>query len=1124
MGIFDRFDFVIKNGVLINYKGKKGDIKIPGNVTEIAEGAFKSENSLENYLYRVWIPDSVEKISDNAFYGQSRLEDVRFPARLKEIGRAAFSLCGLRKADIPSGVKSIGSDAFFACRNMEAVSFPENLEEIGNGAFRSCTALKEVILPANLKVVESFAFSECDSLERVYIPASVEYIGESCFSECPALKSVEVDEDNEKYCFKNGCLIYKDDGTLHAVLGCRKDTVIPPEPDFIGCSAFKGNEEIENLVISEGVEYIGRDAFALCYNLASVSFPSSLKRIGDSAFERCSSLEEVEIKGDLEEIESRAFFRCESLQTVILPQGLRTIGDHAFFMCKALTSVTIPDAVAEIGENAFEGCTALRSLVVPESVVTIGKYAFKGSGLRHLTIPETFKGEESKLGISGDCEITFSHISNPNDFYIRDGVVLSYAGQDAVVTIPNGVDTIGSYSFGVRDFGKRNCLKKIRLHSGIVKIGENAFANCTGIAEMDVPDSVVEIGDKAFRNCTSLRRVTLPVSFKGHRYRLSIPESCDVLFRGYEDDLNAIEEASFEDFEINNGVLIKYNGNATELTVPRGAVNAIGEGAFRDNHEIRIVVIPEGVKSIGKGVFARCFSLEQVIIPESVETIGDSAFSECYSLRSIKLPAGFRSPEKTGVGSNIESMLFRCGNLKSIAVSGENPLLYVDGNCLISRDKKILLKGCADSVIPADVTEIGRSAFSYCRWLERADIPCGVRVIGSGAFYACSGLEHVNIPDSVTEIGGEAFFATALREVFVPDSVRTIGKDAFWSRSLEDLSLPLHLRDADIGFVGSFRGEIVEDVDVSSEDDFDVEDDVLVKYCGSETDVVIPKGLVRVIGPEAFLENCDIRSVTIPEGVEHIDYSAFSGCGELQNIILPEGLLSIGDSAFKECALLKKLIIPASVECIGCCNSESGKRYTGWCGTDVFEGCFSLDSIEVKAGNKYFCSINGSLIEKENNILVRGNRHGIISGIKEIAENAYSGLGIKEAIIPVGVTEIGYYAFAGCEELKKVIIPSTVKSIGTEAFHYCIAVEEIYIASGVKTIDDDSFEGCKSLASLTIPDSVQTISGVFSVEGPKRIVLPEKFRDLKIRTNPECMVVYENVFVPDQETDFAGKS
>ena len=59
--------------------------------------------------------------------------------------------------------------------------------------------------------------------------------------------------------------------------------------------------------------------------------------------------------------------------------------------------------------------------------------------------------------------------------------------------------------------------------------------------------------------------------------------------------------------------------------------------------------------------------------------------------------------------------------------------------------------------IPHFVTEIGKHAFSSCKFLSRFDLPKNLRYIGDGAFAGCRDLFDVFIPAGVSHIGKGAF-------------------------------------------------------------------------------------------------------------------------------------------------------------------------------------------------------------------------------------------------------------------------------------------------------------------------------------------------------------------------------
>lgn len=72
------------------------------------------------------------------------------------------------------------------------------------------------------------------------------------------------------------------------------------------------------------------------------------------------------------------------------------------------------------------------------------------------------------------------------------------------------------------------------------------------------------------------------------------------------------------DFEIQNGILVKYHGSETEVIIPE-AVTAIANEAFRGCKGIRSIVIPKTVAAIGAQVFLGCQSLKNISIPGGVQ-------------------------------------------------------------------------------------------------------------------------------------------------------------------------------------------------------------------------------------------------------------------------------------------------------------------------------------------------------------------------------------------------------------------------------------------------------------------------------------------------------------------------
>lgn len=112
--------------------------------------------------------------------------------------------------------------------------------------------------------------------------------------------------------------------------------------------------------------------------------------------------------------------------------------------------------------------------------------------------------------------------------------------------------------------------------------------------------------------------------------------------------------------------------------------------------------------------------------------------------------------------------------------------------------------------------------------------------------------------------------------------------------------------------------------------DFVIENGVLVKYTGSEGDIVVPEGVTE-IGSYAFSKinilpdgrkwlttNHVPLSVTLADSVEHIDDAAFAECENLHTVVFSANLKTIGDNAFARCFKLENIILPNTLESIGC--------------------------------------------------------------------------------------------------------------------------------------------------------------------------------------------------------------
>ena len=223
---------------------------------------------------------------------------------------------------------------------------------------------------------------------------------------------------------------------------------------------------------------------------------------------------------------------------------------------------------------------------------------------------------------------------------------------------------------------------------------------------------------------------------------------------------------------------------------------------------------------------------------------------------------------------------------------------------------------------------------------------------------------------------------------------------------------------------------------------------VYFSLCGEEEYVVREETEVTCDG--AFRYCKSLQSVTIPNSVTSIGYSAFSGCRFLQSVTIPNSVTSIGDYAFSSCVSLQSITIPNSVTKIG---------------DGAFCGCESLQSVTIpnsvtNIGNNAFsgCNIcfficNSPYFQNDDVCLFNKDKTAIVCRIKDCVNY----------IIPNSVTSIGDWAFSGCDSLQSVTIPNSVTSIGDHAFRWCKSLQSVTIPDSVTKIGNYAFCGCRLL-------------------------------------------------------------
>ncbi|MDR0568542.1 MAG: leucine-rich repeat domain-containing protein [Spirochaetaceae bacterium] len=259
------------------------------------------------------------------------------------------------------------------------------------------------------------------------------------------------------------------------------------------------------------------------------------------------------------------------------------IGDEAFYRCKTLTEVSIPASVTVIGNRAFYRCVSLTAITVAEENL---QYKSSNGVLFDKNMRKLIQYPAGKSGTA--------------------------------YTIPPSVTAIGEYAFS-------ECagIAEVSIPASVTAIGYGAFYWCENLSRAVIPASVTVIGTAAFSGCWSLDAITVAEE------NLQYKSSNGVLF------------------DKNMRKLIQYPAgkSGTAYTIP-SSVTVIGEWAFSWCGRLDSIHIPLSVTSISDGAFLGCEGFTGVTIPSSVMTVGEWAFIYCDKLTKVTL-----SP-KTRVGKD----------------------------------------------------------------------------------------------------------------------------------------------------------------------------------------------------------------------------------------------------------------------------------------------------------------------------------------------------------------------------------------------------------------------------------------------------------------------------------------
>ena len=573
----------------------------------------------------------------------------------------------------------------------------------------------------------------------------------------------------------------------------------------------------------------------------------------------------------------------------------------------------------------------------------------------------------------------------------------------------------------------------------VTAIGDHAFAGCTGITSLNIPNSVISVADYAFRDCEGITTVTVGNSARSWG---------DYVFL-YCSGLTTINwnVPDGVSFTIGGGTGLLTYGNPfyhtgnVKTVVFGNNVKRIPSCFCRTFSNLTSVTIPSSVTNIGTWAFSGCSSLTKVTIPSAVDSIGYEAFRGCESLTSLTIPTsvnyiGNNAFYGTAWFNNQPDGVVYAGNM-AYGYKGTMPAntsITLKDNCIglackafaneknlktITLNKNIkhfnwngcTFDGCTGlttvnwNVESCDDFNSSTTPFKGLTGITTFNFGNTVKYIPACLCYGLSGITAVTMSKSVTAVGNNAFFnCSGMTRVNITDLAAFCNID-FRSTTSSPILYGNNLY---------LNGELVTNLVIPST--VTAVNGYAFRKCTSITELTIPKS-VTTVGNYAFELCSNLKKVTwnVTAGNDYQAsyYSPFHDLTGIKTFVFGNNVTKIPAYLCNSITAMTQVTIPSSVSEIG---------------SGVFGYNSGLTRVDISDLTAWL------------NIDFRSNTSNPLYSAKNLYLNDEM---VESLTIPAEVTNVKKFAFINCTSLTHLTIPATVTEIGNNAFSGCTGLATV---------------------------------------------------------------------------------